>query len=311
MKRPLATAIVGRHYPDRSVTGVDPVPAGHRPTAVVRFAAHPPLVVQLSDSIESVRTEAALVGAVRSRTDVPVPPVLATGRHDGRAYTVSEFRPGRDLHTTFADSDPGTRRAIAGQFGEYLGELHATFTFEGSGELERASGRDTALVVAGPDRDHWLAEYGRLAIERLPPDFDPLRDRLRDCLAAAAVDAATPRLFPWDLRPGNALLTDGAVSAVLDWERPMAAPPGLALSKVSYLVADWYVDEPAPLREALRAGYERVRPVPTVRPVHQVVAIADSAVDSRGEVTTPGYPEQPRAAAVAFHRSSLIVALEE
>ena len=263
MNRSLATAIVGHHYPGQTVVAVEPVSAGHRPTAVVRFADRSPVVVQRSESVEAVRTEAALVRAVCDRTAVPVPPVLATGRHDGRAYAIREHRHGTDLHNTFADSD-----------------------------------------------DHgWLAAYGRRAVERLPPDFDPLRARLSDCLDTATDVEVTPRLFPWDLRPGNALAIDGAVSAVLDWERPMAAPPALALAKTEYLVADWYVDDPAPLHETFREGYESVRPLPTVGPVHRVVAIADSAVDSRGDVTNPQYPDCGRSEAVAFHREALERAL--
>lgn len=311
MNRSLATAIVGRHYPERTVVGADSAAAGHRPTVVVRFAAHSPLVVQFSGDIEAVRTEVALVDAVRDRTDVPVAPVVATGVHDGRAYAVSEFRPGTNLHTTFADSRPAHRDAIAGQFGRYLGELHAAFAFQGCGELVRAPTADAALAAPSTDCADWLVEYGRRSVSRLPGEFDELRPRLLDCLDAAVVEDVPPRLFPWDLRPGNALVSDGWLSAVLDWERPMAGPPALSMAKTEYLVADWYVDEPAPLRAAFRDGYERVRPVPTVRPVHLVVAIADSAVDSRGQVTNPGYPERDRPGAVDFHRAALRSALSE
>lgn len=311
MNRSLATAIVGRHYPRRTVAGVEPVAAGTRPTAVVRFDGHPPLVVQCSETIEAVRTETALIGAVRNRTDVPVPPVLATGTVDGRAYALSEFRSGTDLHTAFTDSPPAVRRDIAHQFGRYLGQLHAAFAFEACGDLTRATSPagDEHLVADGTGGRRWLVEYGRRAIGRLPSEFDPLRERLRDCLRDSTASGATPRLFPWDLRPGNALVTDGAVSAVLDWERPIAAPPALALAKTEYLVADWYVDDPTPLRGAFRTGYETIRSVPTVDPVHRVVAISDSAVDSRGDVTTPGYPERGRDDAVAFHRAALESAL--
>jgi len=309
MNRSLATAIVGRHSPEQTVVGVDPVAAGHRPTAVVRFASRPPLVVQLSASIDAVRTEATLVDAVRDRTDVPVPPVVATGVRDGRAYAVSEFRTGTDLHTTFADSRPAHREAIARQFGRHLGELHAAFPYGGCGELVRASDSDAALAATSADCAEWLTEYGRRAVSRLPDEFDALRPQLLDCLDAAVGDDGTPRLFPWDLRPGNALVSDGRLSAVLDWERPMAGPPALSVAKVAYLVADWYVDEPAPLRAAFRAGYERVRPVPSVKPVHRVVAVADTAVDARGTVTNPGYPERARQASVDFHFAALSSAL--
>lgn len=313
MDRSLVSAIVGAHYPQREVAEVEPAEDGHRPTAVVRFSDHSPLVVQFSDRLEAVRTEATLVSAVRDRTDVPVAPVLATGTRDGRAYGISAFRPGSNLHRSFADSHPAHREAIARRFGRYLGELHAAFPFAGCGELLRETAPDGEVSLTAPATDcaGWLAAYGRRAVERLPDEFEELRPRLLDALDAGAVERGTPRLFPWDLRPGNALVSDGWLSAVLDWERPMAAPPALALAKTEYLVADWYVDEPTPLRRAVRTGYGSVRPVPAVTTADRVVAVADSAVDSRGTVTTHGYPERSREAAVAFHRTALARALGE
>lgn len=311
MQRSLATAIVERDYPDRTVAEVNPIETGHRPTAVVHFDANPPLVVQLSASIDAVRVEVTLINAVRARTDVPVAPVVATGTHDGQAYAITEFRPGTDLHTTFADSRPALREALARQFGRYLGELHAAFSFEGCGELMQAPAAGDTLAAPSANCAEWVAEYGRRSVARLPSEFDALRPKLYDCLDTVVGEDVPPRLFPWDLRPGNTLVSDGRLSAVLDWERPMAAPPALSVAKITYLVADWYVDEPAPLRTAFRAGYESVRPIPNVKPVHRVVAIADTAVDARGAVTNPGYPAEPREASVEFHLAALSAALSE
>jgi len=314
MDRPLATEIVGTHYPQRAVTGVEPATAGHRPTAIVRFDSHPPLVVQLSADIGTVRTEAALVETVRSRTTIPVPRIRAIGTHDQQAYAISEYLAGTNLHTVFADSAPDRQREFARQFGRYLGELHAEFAFGGCGDLVRPApatdGPTASLLSSETDCHRFVVEYGLTAINRLPSEFEPLRKRLGDCLRDWRANGTTrARLFPWDLRPGNALVDDGSIAAVLDWERPMAAPAALALAKTEYLVADWYVDDPQPLRRAIHTGYESVRPVPAVRAVHRVVAIADSAIDSRGTVTNPGYPEYGRSAAVAFHRAALERAL--
>jgi hypothetical protein len=127
-------------------------------------------------------------------------------------------------------------------------------------------------------------------------------------LEGADIESApVPRLFPWDLRPGNALVTDGCVAAVLDWEGPLAAAPALSVAKTEYLVADWYVgnDAAESLREAFRAGYESVRAYPRVGPAHRVAAVASTAVDSRGAVTNPEYPPVPRADAVRFHLQTL------
>lgn len=299
----LAPAVIESTVADRALVEVEPVRTGGRRTTVMaRFAAGPALVVQLSGDADAVATEATLIRAIRDRTSVPAPSVVASGVRDGHGYLVSEYRDGADLHTTFTDYDGPRRRAIARQFGQYLGELHAAFVFEGCGELDLDDGD---LVATSPDCPQWLDEYGRAAVGRLPSAFDAVRDRLVALLDDAPTGAGSPRLFPWDLRPGNALADDGAISAVVDWERPMAAPAALGVAKVEYLVADWYADDPEPLRTAFRSGYENIRDLPAVRPAHRIVAIADSAVDSHGVVTTRGYPERSQGESVALHRQAL------
>jgi len=155
-------------------------------------------------------------------------------------------------------------------------------------------------------RREWFAAYGQKAVGRLPRAFDDLREELEGLLDRFSPDPDPPStLFPWDFRPGNALFADGSVTAVLDWERPLAAPAALSVAKAEYLVADWYVDDPEPLRAAFRAGYESVRAPPAIQPVHRAVAIAASAVDTAGAVTRPSYPERDREGSVAFHRRAL------
>lgn len=299
----LVPAIVETRMPDRDLVEIEPLgTGGRRTTAVCRFATGPALVVQLTADTDAVRTEAALIRAIRGRTSLPAPPVVASGVLDGSGYLVSEHRDGADLHTAFAEYDGRRQRRIAREFGRYLGELHAAFAFGACGEVSLDDG---TLTATGPECGRWLDDSGRAAVERLPSAFDGVRDRLLAVLERAPETGATPRLFPWDLRPGNALAVDGEISAVVDWERPMAAPAALAVAKTEYLVADWYVDDPAPLRAAFRDGYAEVRTLPPVRPVHRVVAIADSAVDSHGVVTRPGYPERRGDAATAFHRAAL------
>jgi len=316
------TAVLDERYPGRERTAVEQVAVGNRrQTAVVRFADERPVVVQCSPAVESLRIEATLTEAIRRQTAVPVPPALDVGTHDGTGYAVRSYRPGEDLHTTFTALSSERRRRVAETFGRYLGELHAAFAFDGSGELtaQRVGPAEDGVGIRGDDRSlvapaassrRWLRSYGCAAVGRLPAAFDSLRDRLLDCLRTASVPSCSrPRLFPWDLRPGNALVAENEISAVVDWERPLAADPALAVAKTEYLVADWYGEDPTALRDAFRDGYESVRPYPDVRPVHRIAAVADTAVDSRGVVTTPGYPELGRDAAVDFHRSALSAAL--
>jgi len=287
---------------------VEPVRRGNRKrTAVVRFQRRDPVVVQVCAEMRWLRTEAAVLRRLHERTDVPVPPVLDAGCHDGVAYMLTEYVAGEDLHERFAALDAGRRRALARSFGSYLAQVHEAFRFDGYGLVKRPS---EALLTCGDDWGSWFTDYVRGAIDRLPADFEGIAGDLR-----ALVDGFEPaesppaRLYPWDFRPGNALLAEGDVAAVLDWEAPLSAPPSLSVAKAEYLVAEWYVADPAPLRKAFREGYRRVRPWPSVPAAHRVAAIADSAVDSTGTVTNPRYPELDRERAIPFHRRALERAL--
>ena len=291
---------------DDPVAAVEPITRGNRKrTAVVRFERHDPVVVQVCAEMQWLRTEAAVLRRLHERTDVPVPAVLDAGCHNGVAYMLTEYVAGADLHQRFATLDATRRRALSRSFGSSLAQVHDAFQFDGYGLVER---RGETLVTRGEDWGSWFTDYARAAIDRLPSDFPT--DDLRGLVAGFEPAASPPaRLYPWDFRPGNALLADGDVAAILDWEAPLAAPPSLSVAKAEYLVAEWYVDDPDPLREAFREGYRRVRPWPSVPATHRVAAIADSAVDSTGTVTNPRYPERNRERSIAFHRRALERAL--
>jgi len=282
---------------------VEQIARGNRKqTAIARFAARGPVVVQVCTERIWLHTEAALLRELRQRTFVPVPPVLAAGTHDGVAYMLTAYVAGDDLHSSFASVDGETRRDLARWFGKALARLHEAFAFDAYGRLALSDG---AFVAERGDWEAWFREYGRRAVDRLPAEFDPLRDDLRALVATAPAADPPARLFPWDFRPGNALVADGSITAVLDWEAPLAAAPALSAAKSEYLVADWYVADPEPLRRAFRDGYTAVRAYPEIRPAHRAAAIAESAVDSAGVVTNPRYPPVGRDDAVAFHRTAL------
>ncbi|MBB6646101.1 phosphotransferase family protein [Halobellus ruber] len=325
--------IARRVRPDAVVERIEPIDVGtRRRTAVVGFADAEPMVVQLADNPDAARVETRLLDAIAERTSIPVPTPLGSGTVDCDGWLATALVAGDDLHQSFTDLDPAGRRRIARSFGRYLAALHGAFRFEGYGPLTVADGElsiaDASAAgvagdsgtgaVGGRGEDErrgagrewrtWLARFGRSGLARLPPEFDALRADVAAVLDGFEADRApVPRLFPWDLRPGNALIADGRVAAVLDWEAPLSAAPALSVAKTEYLVADWYVPDAAtePLREAFRAGYESVREYPRVRPVHRVAAVVSTAVDSRGAVTNPGYPPVPRADAVRFHLRTL------
>jgi fructosamine-3-kinase len=300
--------LVDAVFPDRAVESTSVSAAGNfKRTVAVWFEHHDPVVLQCS-SENSLRTEGELARAIRERTSVPVPEVFAIDSHGSTSYVVSELASGENLHTRFTGLDRVVQKRIARRFGRYLAELHGAFDFEGFGGIGATSTPDgTAFRATGAaDLATWFHHYALEGIEVLPAAFDSIRENLRGAVESPPDAPDTdPVLYPWDLRPGNALIEDDELSAVLDWGDPLAAPAGLAAAKAEHLVADWYVADAGPLLAAFRSGYESVRPYPDIPSVYRLVAVLRSAVDSNGVVTRPRYPEWTGDRAVEFHRSRM------
>lgn len=297
-------AVLARELSGREVTGIVPAARGnHKRTFLIDFANADGVVVQLSSRPDALRTEITLARAVSERTSVPVPPTLTEGTLGGDGYVISERALGTDLHERFADLSPDEQANVAWAFGRWLAGCHETFTFDGWGRLVLDEGR---LVASEPEPRAWFDSYLAAGLDALPASLADLRPDIE-----AATGSSTPeppaRLFPWDLRPGNALYDDSVgVTAVLDWGAPLAASPGLSAAKTEHLVCDWYIDNSGLPRRAFRAGYRDRRPWPEPSLAERVTAVVRSAVDSRGTVTRPGYPERTGDAAVRFHRDRLV-----
>ena len=304
-------AAVASARPEASIESVERPAAGNRKeTAIVVLVGGERLVVQRSEDPAALRTETLLDREIAARTAVPVPTVLEWGRgDDGRAYRVVEAAEGTNLHERFTALSPAARRRIADRFGRALAEIHEAFVFERFGPVVAdggESGGGGGLRADGPDSwTRWFDAYLHECVDALPEPFADLESAIESAIQEGTAADPTPRLFPWDLRPGNAMVARGEITAFLDWGDPLAAGAGLSVAKAEHLLADWYVDDGEALRTAFRAGYADVRPLPDVRRAERVAAVVDSAVDSAGTVTRPGYPERTGAAAVEFHRRRL------
>ena len=303
--------VLRRVRPDRELVAIErPRQGNHKQTAIARYEEGQPIVVQTAEDADSIAVEAALLSAITERTRVPVPALLDSGALDGGGsggYLVTEYVPGQDLHERLVDLPTESRRAIARRFGTSLGHLHEAFPFDSAGQLRVED--DGQLVAAGHSMDEWFRAFTGRALSALPSDFDDLRPALADAMELSG-HSNPPRLFPWDLRPGNAVVRDGTLVAVLDWGEPRAADPALSVAKTEHLLARWYGTTPDPLEAAFREGYASVRPLPNVPNAYRVAAVVSAAVDSTGTVTRPHYPERTGDDAVSIHREWLVERLD-
>ncbi|WP_254536291.1 phosphotransferase family protein [Halomarina litorea] len=298
-----------------SVTGTGNVKRSFDAT-LAREGRSERVVVQLYPDVARLRAEAALLRAIAGGTDVPVPAVRAVGRVSEAGYLVTDHVAGVDLHRRFSDLAPDDQRSVVRTFGRALGDLHGAFTFEGFGRLVDRGG---SLVVADPATDWptYLRSLVDEGLDRLAPSLADLRDPVREAVAearsAGRLPAAPPAaLYPWDLRPGNALYDGGGVTAFLDWGDPRTAHAEFSLAKVEYLVADWYAggDRAESLRGAFYDGYREASSVDPAywverRRLYRMGAVVLSAMDSQGRVTRPRYPMVPPDEAAALHRDAV------
>jgi aminoglycoside phosphotransferase (APT) family kinase protein len=229
----------------------------------------------------SIRTgdvvEPLVVRLVDETSDLPAPSVLATGRlrtgtDSERCWALYEFREG-ETPTPFPDCPPPVRRRLLETVGSVLGRLHDTHQFERTGALARDG--DTLRVT--DHRGFHAPTAGRALLRRLP--------------GGGRVDAQ-PVLTHGDLYPGN-LLVDGDVTALLDWGNAHVTTAGYALARAELRFIDWFrfpARERERLRESLRQGYERHRPLPPDYPrataPHKLLWLVQSAERHRRHVTT-------------------------
>ncbi|PSQ46183.1 aminoglycoside phosphotransferase [Halobacteriales archaeon SW_7_65_23] len=212
----------------------------------------------------SVRTgdvvEPPVLRLVTATTDLPAPAVFASGtlrRERASEAAARDARPASDYWGLyeFRDGDPPTpfdaldadvRQGIVRETGAFLAQLHAAHQFERTGGLGRTDGNLQICEHAGlnaPDLARRLAERRSGA--------DPV-DR-------------QPVLTHGDLFPGNLLVADGKITAVLDWGNAHVTTAGYALARAEMRFVDWFrfpSGERRALRTALRKGYRQYREIP-------------------------------------------------
>lgn len=182
-----------------------------------------------ADALTRMQTESALLGRLAGQ--VPVAKVYACGQLDGAAYQVQQFLPGKPLAAVWTGLSSRAQNRLAAELAGYLGSLHAIpFGSFGTNELGPGQG--------GAAFEHWegyvaakfqatLDEIARLGILMLPGALDAAQTYFSANQAALAGGAAC--LVHSDLSPMNILVHAGHISALLDFEYAVQAPPDYEL----------------------------------------------------------------------------------
>ena len=252
-----------------------------------------------------LRHEIALHRDLASRSVVPVPAMLANGCSSEQTFFITEAVPGVRLTDVLTALDAAACSELCRTLGRYLGCLHNAYAFDGHGYVVE---QDGALVVDRPRTARTvICDLLDRGLSAFPSPLADLRRSVHTSLTRTAIPADEPAtLYPWDFRPGNMRWQDGAVSGLLDWGTPMAAPAAVGVAKAMYVTLDWF--ELTAYRSAFLAGYQSVRTLSVDGAYWQfasVLAVVRSAVDSQGAVTRPFHPMADEPTAFAFHRGHL------
>ncbi|WP_301150255.1 phosphotransferase family protein [Mycobacterium simiae] len=166
------------------------------------------------------RIECAVLEALR-HTDVPAPALRwadPDGNRLGRPALIMDLSPGRCDGFVLNGNAPLTERlTIAHRIYDRLADIHRVdWRAIGLGRHLANPGNQAAAAAL----DHWEAELDKIKFEP-EPELAFVLSWLRDTVPGN--EAVT--LVHGDFKPGNVLLEDGDVTAVLDWETAHLGDP--------------------------------------------------------------------------------------
>jgi aminoglycoside phosphotransferase (APT) family kinase protein len=178
------------------------------------------------------RKEQALFERLRGR--VPVPEVVAldeTGAALPSACLICRRAPGETLASAWLRAGPRQREWLLAQLGELLRAVHEV-TFPACGDLPGGE-----LQPAAGWNDYLDARLRRRLnlVRALPGAPAALLDAIAVFAqrSAPALSAGAARLVHRDLHFGNVLVEEDRITALLDFEAAVAAPPDYELDQLS------------------------------------------------------------------------------
>lgn len=240
--------------------------------------------------------EPLVVDFVESTTDLPVPSVLASGLVDptpidgsGR-WALYEHLVGENPHCRYRSMSPDARSQLLDDAGDLLGRLHAAHSFDRVAGIGYEDGRLTLCDPIGP---HVVTPGGPPAVVKRLRRSSPLSTPIPDPL----IDVRTriPVLCHGDYHPGNLLVEDGRVSAVLDWGNAHVTHAGYAFARAEARFVDVHRLTPRNERRAdrrtFREAYARHAPIEPDfdrhAPIYKLCWLAQSAANYATIVRTP------------------------
>lgn len=225
-------------------------------------------------AVDALAVESHVLSAVAERTSIPVPGVLAVDLSPSKLppYFVMEKSTGDGLHGQFHDLVLNKQRHLMAEIGTTLTVLHESFPFSTCGSLRVVD--DTLEPVDEYQWTEWCDTQWTTCLERLREtrfaDLIPELKSWYETHRQHLPETSQAVLVHDDFRPANLLVDDAmeSVTAIIDWEDVLAAPPEYQLARLEFLFIDVYefpTEKQSQLRAALYDSYGRFQPTDAYR----------------------------------------------
>jgi aminoglycoside phosphotransferase (APT) family kinase protein len=177
------------------------------------------------DAFERLRRETELLRSLAGK--IPVPGVHAFGVQESVVYQIQQFIPGRKLYAVWKELRPDEQDSVAAQLGAHLRVIHGLKApyFGSAGEETR---RCTAWSdYRAEEFSRTLDEIRTLNIRMAPGFIEMAKDYFDE--HRHVLQDGVPTLVHGDLSLVNILVHEGKITALLDFEYALQAPPDYEL----------------------------------------------------------------------------------
>ena len=187
--------------------------------------AHVVRIGAREDAHQRLKHESELLTSLAGK--VPVAKIEAFGLLDGYAYQIQQFMPGQKLYSVWKNLRADVQESIAAEIAASLKVIHAIHApYFGSGH-EDTPHFDTWGAYLKAKFDRTLSEIRALHIQMEPGFLEMAESFFEE--HQAALDAGSPVLIHGDLSLMNILVHNSKVSALIDFEYALQAPPDYEL----------------------------------------------------------------------------------
>lgn len=260
-------------FPEQRINAMKPVEAGSVKHVFRIDTVEQDYALYMADTEETrekLRTGAATLRYVIRHTELPVPAFFAAdmaAEHVPYPYYVTAWIGGEPLHTHYEHVNETDRKRFVHEAGRLLGELHENTYFDNFGRITSEDGEMLTIQDGSPDWRRWMTHHLEQLLRRLnETPFSPIVPEARDALEPRL--RTLPRnpetvLHHNDYRPENVLLQDDLVSAILDWDWPIAASPAYSIVHGVESFVHWFGEYDGTLENVFYEGYKEERDLPS------------------------------------------------